>query len=65
MILENNQVHHTQLLKSNPVMKVLFMSGYSENVISHLGVLDDSTCFIQKPFTIDELMKKIEVVLNE
>jgi len=56
---------NAQLTKSNPMMKVLFMSGYSESVISFHGVLDDGACLIQKPFTRDELMKKIESVLKK
>lgn len=56
---------HTKILQSNPGLKVLYMSGYSSNVISNHGVLDEGICFIQKPFTLDDLMKKIEDVLNK
>lgn len=55
---------HAKILQSQPELKVLYMSGYSSNVISNHGVLDDGICFIQKPFTHDDLMKKIEDVLN-
>lgn len=56
---------HKKILQSNPGLKVLFMSGYSSNVVSHHGVLDEGICFIQKPFTLEGLMKKIEDVLNK
>jgi len=53
-----------QLQKINPQLKVLFMSGYTDNSIVHLGVLDDGVSFIQKPFMVDELTKKISEVLD-
>ena len=53
-----------QLQKINPQLKVLFMSGYTDNSIVHLGVLDDGVSFIQKPFMVDELTKKISEVLE-
>lgn len=56
---------YTKLNLSNPKMKVLFMSGYSDNVISNNGMSDSSLCFIQKPFTLNELMNKIEDLLNK
>jgi DNA-binding NtrC family response regulator len=45
-------------------MKVLYMSGYTNNAIVHHGVLDDGINFIQKPFAINDLAKKIDEVLN-
>jgi two-component system, cell cycle sensor histidine kinase and response regulator CckA len=55
---------HRQLLKTHPGMKVLYMSGYTNNAIVHHGVLDDGINFIQKPFAINDLDKKIDEVLN-
>ncbi|MBU4296014.1 MAG: response regulator [Desulfobulbaceae bacterium] len=49
----------------NPDMKVLFMSGYSTNVIAHRGVIDDGVNFIQKPFTAQGLAVKVRKVLEE
>ena len=39
------------------------MSGYSAEVISHHGVLDEGLCFLAKPFTMDELMKSVQEAL--
>lgn len=45
-------------------VKVLYMSGYTADVIAHRGVLDDGVNFIQKPFTIRELAVKVRKVLD-
>lgn len=50
----------------NPETKVLFMSGYTSNVIAHHGVLDENVNFIQKPFTIKAIANKVhEVLISE
>ena len=53
-----------ELKKIKPELKVLYMSGYTENVIAHHGVLEEGTPFIQKPFTIDALAVKVREVLD-
>ncbi|MBW2734194.1 MAG: PAS domain S-box protein [Deltaproteobacteria bacterium] len=47
-----------------PALKVLYMSGYTENTIIQHGVLDEGTHFIAKPFNSPELLEKIRVVLE-
>ncbi len=42
-----------------PGIRVLFMSGYTTDVIAHRGVLDEGVHFIQKPFSIGDLARKI------
>lgn len=53
-----------ELLKIQPTLKVLYMSGYTANVIGRHGVLDNQVDFIHKPFTIEDISKKIRRVLN-
>jgi len=48
-----------------PNLKRLFMSGYTANVIAHHGVLDEGVNFIQKPFTMTDLVTKIREVLDK
>jgi PAS domain S-box-containing protein len=45
-------------------MKVLYMSGYSDEAIVHHGVLEPGTAFLQKPFTTESLMRKLREVLD-
>jgi signal transduction histidine kinase len=52
-----------QLVPSNPQMKVLYMSGYTDDTIIQHGVLEDGIPFIQKPFTTDDLELKVRTVL--
>ena len=54
-------VNHVRL--RFPELKCLFMSGYTSNVIAHHGVLDEGVCFIQKPFTRNDLSQKIRDAL--
>lgn len=52
------------LRKEKPDLKVLFMSGYSEDQISKQGVLDSEINFIQKPFAPKDLVKRLRQILD-
>jgi two-component system, cell cycle sensor histidine kinase and response regulator CckA len=45
-------------------VKVLFMSGYTDNVIAHHGIIDEGVNFIQKPFSVQTLAAKVREVLG-
>jgi len=47
-----------------PGVKVLFMSGYTDNAIVHHGVLDAGTHFIGKPFSGAELRRKVREAID-
>ena len=52
-----------QILK--PDIKVLYISGYPDNVIVHRGILERDVSFLQKPYTIDSLVAKVREVLDK
>lgn len=47
-----------------PGIKTLFMSGYTADVIDRKGILEPDVDFIQKPFSIPALARKIDEILN-
>jgi two-component system cell cycle sensor histidine kinase/response regulator CckA len=49
---------------SRPEVKVLYMSGYTDDAIVHHGALDPGTAFLQKPFTPEVLARKLKQVLH-
>jgi two-component system cell cycle sensor histidine kinase/response regulator CckA len=48
----------------HPEMKVLYMSGYTDNAILQQGVLDHEMSFLQKPFSVERLVGKVREVLD-
>jgi two-component system cell cycle sensor histidine kinase/response regulator CckA len=54
-----------RLLKARPGLRVLFMSGYTDNALVHQHVLQSATRFIGKPFTSAELTRKVREVIDE
>jgi signal transduction histidine kinase/DNA-binding response OmpR family regulator len=53
-----------RLLTIHPEMKVLFMSGYTDNAIVHHGILDPGAQFIGKPFAMAAVQRKVREVLD-
>jgi PAS domain S-box-containing protein len=48
-----------RLVRARPAMKILYMSGYTDDAIVHHGVLDPGTVLLQKPFTPDKLTRMV------
>jgi signal transduction histidine kinase/ActR/RegA family two-component response regulator len=53
-----------QITDLYPDIRLLFMSGYTANVIAHHGVLDDGVAFIQKPFSMVDMTEKVRAILD-
>ncbi len=48
-----------------PSLKVLYMSGYTDDAVLRRGVLDAGFAFLGKPFTLDALLHKLQDLLDE
>jgi len=53
-----------QLTKRRPDMKVLYMSGYTDNMVLNSGIAHGEVAFLQKPFTPMGLAQKVREVLE-
>jgi len=60
----NGRELYDRVSRQYPQIKVLFMSGYTDNVIAHRGVIDEGVHFIQKPFSVGGLAAKLREVLD-
>ena len=47
-----------------PDIQVLFVSGYADDHIVHSGELDKGVNFLQKPYSVRDLLQKIRAILN-
>jgi PAS domain S-box-containing protein len=60
----NGRVLAKNLQALRPAMKVLFTSGYTGDVIVHHGMLEQGIEFISKPYTLEQLAKRVREVLD-
>jgi len=61
---KNGRILSEELVRLNPELKVLFMTGYSRDAIVHRGRLDAGVFLLQKPITQRDLAKKVRSVLG-
>ncbi len=61
----NGNILVREILRKWPEMKVIYMSGYTDNALSdHDGLLEDNIDFLQKPFTKLELVRLVRGVID-
>ncbi|RNC67918.1 MAG: hybrid sensor histidine kinase/response regulator [Desulfuromonadales bacterium] len=62
---KNGQTVLEEIRKVQPSMKALFISGYTQDIINRKGVIDEGINFIAKPVKPDELLAKVQEVLQQ
>ena len=60
----NGRIFSERIRKILPNLPTLFISGYTASIIEHQGKLEDGICFLEKPFTRTDLLRKIREVLD-
>ena len=60
----NGRVLAERLLPRQPAMRVLYISGYTDNFVARHGVLEQGMILLHKPFTEEVLIKKMREVLD-
>jgi PAS domain S-box-containing protein len=55
----------SRIMASRPGIRVLYMSGYTENVMTSGGMLEHGLAFLQKPFSPAVLVRKIREILTQ
>jgi CheY-like chemotaxis protein len=60
----NGKELYEKITVIHPNIRVIYMSGYTNNVIVHHGNLDEGVDFLQKPFTVQNLTRKVREVLD-
>jgi PAS domain S-box-containing protein len=53
-----------KILALDPALRIMYMSGYADDVIARHGVVGDKTAFLHKPFTLDTLAAMVRSVLD-
>ena len=61
----NGRILAERILEFRPDIKILYISGYTGDIISRSGILEEGIRFISKPFTGSELSRKIREILDE
>jgi signal transduction histidine kinase/ActR/RegA family two-component response regulator len=55
---------YLEIMKRVPEVRVLFISGYTDDALAHHGVLDEGLSFLEKPFSPARLAQKVREVLD-
>jgi CheY-like chemotaxis protein len=61
----NGKQLYEEAIKIHPQLKVVYMSGYSNHVVAHHGILDEGVAFVKKPFEIQSFLATVQKVLGK
>jgi two-component system, cell cycle sensor histidine kinase and response regulator CckA len=61
----NGRVLAETLAAARPGLRVLYMSGYTDDIMAHSGVLETGTLLLQKPFTALSLLRRVSETLAD
>ena len=53
-----------RVLAGRPMVRALYLSGYTDEAVMRHGVLEAGAAFLQKPFTARQLMTKVRQILD-
>jgi PAS domain S-box-containing protein len=60
----NGKILYDEIRKIRPDIKVIFMSGYTKDIIVERGIMDDECCVVTKPVTARKLLMRIREILD-
>jgi len=61
----NGRLLAERLKSARPDLRILYMSGYTDDVIAHRGVLESGTLLLEKPFTARALLGRVRLALEQ
>jgi polar amino acid transport system substrate-binding protein len=61
---KNGKAAYEQITAVKPGIKVIFMSGYTADIIQSKGIINDGMPFLPKPIFPDQLLRKVREVLD-
>jgi PAS domain S-box-containing protein len=61
----NGKEAYTRISERYPDVRIIFMSGYTADIIQHKGIVDQDINFIHKPVSKQQLLKKVRDVLDD
>jgi len=61
----NGRALAESLVATRPELRVLYMSGYTDDVIAHRGVLESGALVLEKPFTVQAFLARVRMALGE
>jgi len=61
----NGRLLAERLRSARPDLRILYMSGYTDDVIAHRGVLESGTLLLEKPFTARALLGRVRMALEQ